>query len=54
LLPVLTPGNVLLRPLASAVAGSPVGVTMLLASFANGLVVGLLVAAVVLVVSRLR
>jgi hypothetical protein len=32
----------------------PVGVIMLLASLANGLVVGLLVAAVALLVSRLR
>jgi hypothetical protein len=54
LLPVLTPGNVLLRPLSSAMGDWPVGVIMLLASLANGLVVGLLVAAVALLVSRLR
>ena len=54
LLPVLTPGNVLLRPLSSAMGDWPVGVIMLLASLANDLVVGLLVAAVALLVSRLR
>ena len=54
LLPVLTPGNVLLAPLSSAVAGWPLGVVLLIASLANGLVVGLLVAAVALLVSRRR
>jgi hypothetical protein len=54
LLPVLTPGNVLLRPLSSALGDWPDGVILLLPSLANGLVVGLLVAAVALLVSRLR
>ncbi len=47
-LPVLTPGSLLLRPLSSAMAGWPGGVNVLLGSLANGLVVGLLVAAVAL------
>lgn len=46
--PFLTPGVALLRPLSSAMAGWPGGVSMLFASLANGLVVGLLVAAVAL------
>ena len=54
LLPVLTPGIVLLRPLSSAMAGWPGGVNMLLGSLANGLVVGLLLAAAALLVSRRR
>ncbi len=54
LLPVLTPGVALLRPLSSAMAGWPGGINLLLGSLANGLVVGLLVAAVALVVSRRR
>ena len=54
LLPVLTPGVVLLRPLWSAMAGWSGGVTLLLGSLANGLVVGLLVAGVALVVGRGR
>ena len=54
LLPVLTPGVVLLRPLSSAMAGWSGGVNMLLASLANGLVVGLLVAVVALPFSRRR
>jgi hypothetical protein len=52
--PVLTPGLALLRPLSSAMAGWPGGVNLLLGSLANGLVVGLLVAAVALVVGRGR
>jgi hypothetical protein len=54
LLPYLTPGVGLLRPLSSAMAGWPGGVSMLFASLANGFVVGLLVAAVALVVGRGR
>lgn len=54
LLPVLTPGVTLLRPLSSAMAGWPGGVNLLLGSLANGVVVGLLVAAVALVVGRRR
>ena len=54
LLPVLTPGVVLLRPLSSAMAGWSGGVNMLLGSLANGLVVGLLVAAAAVIVSRWR
>ena len=54
LLPVLTPGVVLLRPLWPAMAGESGGVLMLLGSLANGLVVGLLLAAAALVVSRRR
>ena len=54
LLPVLTPGALLLRPLSSAMAGWPRGVNMLLASLGNGLVVGLLVAAAALVLNRGR
>lgn len=54
LAPVLTPGVTLLRPLSSAMAGWPGGVNLLLGSLVNGLVVGLLVAAVVLVVGRGR
>ena len=52
--PLLVPGAVVLRPLSSAMAGWSGGVTMLLASLANGLVVGLLVAAVALLVSPRR
>ena len=54
LLPVLTPGSLLLRPLSSAMAGWSGGVNVLLGSLANGLVVGLLVATVALLVSRRR
>jgi hypothetical protein len=54
LYPVLTPGALLLRPLSSGMAGWPGGVNMLLGSLANGLVVGLLVAAVALLVGRGR
>ena len=54
LLPFLTPGVVLLRPLSAAMAGWSGGVNMLLASLANGLVVGSAVAAAVLLVGRLR
>ena len=52
LAPVLTPGLALLRPLSSAMAGWSGGVNMLLGSLANGLVVGLLLAAAALVVNR--
>ena len=54
LAPVLTPGVTLLRPLSSAMAGWPGGINMLLGSLGNGLVVGLVVAAVALVVRRGR
>lgn len=54
LLPVLTPGVALLRPLSSAMAGWPGSVNLLLGSLANGLVVALLMAAVALVVGRGR
>ena len=54
LLPVLTPGVMLLRPLSSAMADWSGGVNMLLSSLGNGLVVGLLVAAAALLVSRGR
>ena len=54
LMPVVTPGVALLRPLSSALAGWPGGVNMLLGSLANGLVAGLLVAAVALVLGRRR
>ena len=54
LAPVLTPGVTLLHPLSSSMAGWPGGVALLLGSLANGLVVGLLVAAVALVVGRGR
>lgn len=53
-LPVLTAGVALLRPLSQFMAGWPGGVNMLLASLANGLVVGLLAAVVVLVLGRGR
>ncbi len=53
-MPVLTPGVALLRPLSSAMAGWPGGVNMLLGSLANGLVVGLLAAAVALPLGRGR
>jgi hypothetical protein len=52
--PFLTPGGALLRPLSSAMAGWNGGVNMLLASLANGVVVGLFVAAVAFAVSRRR
>jgi hypothetical protein len=52
--PVLTPGLVLLRPLSSAMAGWPGGANLLLGALANGLVVGLLLAAVTLLVGRGR
>lgn len=54
LMPVLTPGVALLRPLSSAMAGWPGGINMLLGSLANGLVAGLLVAAAALVLGRGR
>ena len=54
LMPVVTPGVALLRPLSSALAVWPGGVNMLLGSLANGLVAGLLVAAVALVLGRRR
>ena len=50
LAPVLTPGVALLRPLSAAMAGGPGGANLLLGSLANGLVVGVLLAAVALVV----
>jgi hypothetical protein len=54
LLPVLTPGSLLLRPVSSSMAGWSGGVNVLLGSLANGLVVGLPVAAVALLVSWRR
>ena len=54
LAPVLTPGLSLLRPLSPAMAGWPGGANLLLGSLVNGLVVGLLVAAVALVAGRGR
>ena len=54
LAPVLTPGVTLLGPLSAEMAGWPGGVNLLLGSLANGLVVGLLVAAVALFVNRGR
>ena len=54
LLPVLTPGSLLLRPLSSAMADWSGGANVLLGSLANGLVVGLLVAVVALPFSRRR
>jgi hypothetical protein len=52
--PFLTPGVALLRPLSSAMAGWNGGVNMLLASLANGLAGGALLAALALAVGRRR
>jgi hypothetical protein len=54
LMPFLTPGAILLRPLARQMAGWPGGANMLLGSLANGLVAGLLVAAVALILGGRR
>lgn len=54
LLPILTPGAWLLRPWSSALAGWSGGVNMLLASLANGLVMGLLAAVAARMAARAR
>jgi hypothetical protein len=52
--PLLTPGGALLRPLSSELAGWPGGADLLLGSLADGLVAGLLAAAVALVLRGRR
>jgi hypothetical protein len=54
LAPLLTPGVALLRPLSSVLASWPGPVNMLLASVANGLVFGVVAAAVALLLGRRR
>lgn len=54
LAPLFTPGVALLRPLSSVLASWPGPVNMLLASVANGLVFGVVAAAVALLLGRRR